>query len=124
MDERAEVRSLFRHRDEESTVESRLSHVRTVRGLHRGLLLAALVLMGVAAFVAPASGTTPSTSVDTGNDISFPQCGSTFPGGQGFGVVGINDGLPDSLNPCFGPDPSYVQSELYWAVSTATSSAA
>jgi hypothetical protein len=84
--------------------------------------LAALVLSGLAVFTAPASAVTPSGSVETGYDISFPQCGSTFPSAQGFGIVGINDGLPDALNPCFGPSTSYTQSELYWAVSTSIGS--
>jgi hypothetical protein len=61
----------------------------------------------------------------TGNDISYPQCGSTFPAGQVFGIVGVNDGLSSTLNPCFGPPssgPSYAQSELYWAVSSSVGS--
>lgn len=60
------------------------------------------------------SGSTPS-----GNDISWPQCGGSFPSGQAFGIVGVNDGLANNLNPCFGTStkyPSYAQSELYWAV--------
>ncbi len=60
-----------------------------------------------------------------GNDISFPQCGSSFPSGQAFGIVGINDGVPGTLNPCLGlasSSPSYKKSELYWAVSTSTGS--
>jgi hypothetical protein len=63
----------------------------------------------------------------TGNDISYPQCGTTFPSGQSFGIVGVNDGILDTLNPCFGPSssfPSYAQSELYWAVSGSSGSTA
>lgn len=55
-----------------------------------------------------------------GNDISWPQCGSTFPTGQAFAVVGINDGLANNLNPCLGPDPSTSRSELYWAATTSS----
>ncbi len=76
-----------------------------------------------------ASAATTSTGAPAGNDISFPQCGSTYPTGQAFGIVGVNDGRPDTLNPCLGPSsssssPTYSQSELYWAVSTSTGSTA
>ncbi|MDA8269009.1 MAG: hypothetical protein M0013_11695 [Actinomycetota bacterium] len=66
-----------------------------------------------------------STSTTTGNDISYPQCGSSFPSAPAFGIVGINDGLANDLNPCVGPSssyPSYTQSELYWAVASSTGS--
>ena len=59
----------------------------------------------------------------TGNDVSYPQCGHTLPTGEAFAVVGLNGGLANDLNPCFGPSatyPSYQQSELYWAVSSTT----
>lgn len=51
--------------------------------------------------------TSPSTS-PTGNDISWPQCGKTLPSGQHFGIVGVNDGLANTNNPCF-------TAELAWA---------
>ena len=62
-----------------------------------------------------------------GNDISFPQCGHSFPSGQAFAIVGVNDGVPGSRNPCLGPSPafpSYEDSELYWAVTTSSGSTA
>jgi hypothetical protein len=64
-----------------------------------------------------------STSTPTGNDISYPQCGRSFPTAPAFAIVGLNGGLANTLNRCFGPSssyPSYAQSELYWAVATAT----
>jgi hypothetical protein len=93
-----------------------------VRTLQRTSIIAVLLFAGVVTFVAPTSAATQSGSVETGNDISFPQCGSTFPVGQVFGIVGLNDGLPNTLNPCLGPSSSYTQSELYWAVSSSTGS--
>ena len=82
-----------------------------------------LLLTGLAAVAAPASAAEPRVSSGSGSDISFPQCGGAFPNGQAFGIVGVNDGLSDTLNPCFGPSnayPLYSESELYWAVSTST----
>ena len=100
----------------------------------RGLRLAVPVLVTgtvVAVTAAPAfaargghggggggGGTGGSTT--TGFDVSYPQCGTTLPTPTAFGIVGINDGLANNLNPCLGPSssyPSYTQSELYWAVS-------
>jgi hypothetical protein len=50
-----------------------------------------------------------------GNDISYPQCGSVFPTGATFGLVGVDDGIANKPNPCLGPDGGGVgTSELYW----------
>ena len=46
-----------------------------------------------------------------GNDISWPQCGGGLPGGQSFGIVGVNDGRPGTVNPCLGE-------QLQWAASS------
>jgi hypothetical protein len=46
-----------------------------------------------------------------GYDISYPQCGSAYPGGQAFGIVGVNGGLANNANRCLG-------SELSWAVAS------
>jgi hypothetical protein len=60
-----------------------------------------------------------SGSTTTGYDISYPQCGTSFPSSTAFGIVGVNGGgLASDLNPCLGPASSYTQSELYWAVAT------
>jgi hypothetical protein len=59
-----------------------------------------------------------SGSTTTGYDLSYPQCGSSFPSSTAFGIVGVNGGLANDLNPCLGPASSYTQSELYWAVAT------
>jgi hypothetical protein len=105
-------------------VRSVTKHAAAARALPVAIGAAALIVAGLAAFGAPASATVIVTAV-TGNDISFPQCGTTFPSAQAFGIVGVNDGLSDTLNPCLGPSssyPSYAQSELYWAVSASTGS--
>jgi hypothetical protein len=72
----------------------------------------AVSMLALAAGPAMAASTSP-----TGTDISYPQCGTTFPAGPAFGIAGVNDGLANNLNPCLGPSaayPSYRQSELYW----------
>jgi hypothetical protein len=49
----------------------------------------------------------------TGYDISYPQCGGLFPGSVLFGIVGVNDGIVYSANPCLGSGDG--ASELAWA---------
>ena len=44
----------------------------------------------------------------TGYDISYPQCGRSYPTSTAFGIVGVNDGIVYSANPC-------APSELAWA---------
>ncbi len=58
-------------------------------------------------FVQPALAANRSTA-PVGNDISYPQCGSTYPTNQAFGIVGVNNGLANTTNPC-------LSSELSWA---------
>ena len=69
------------------------------------------------------SGGTGTPTTVAGNDVSYPQCGTTLPSTPAFGIVGVNGGLANDLNPCLGPSssyPSYVQSELYWARTRST----
>jgi len=91
-----------------------------------GLVCMLVVATAVPAFAAkPGSGGGGSSSTPTGNDISYPQCGSSLPSSPAFGIVGVNDGRANDLNPCLGPSksyPSYTQSELYWAVASSTGS--
>lgn len=71
----------------------------------------------------PGHGGRGSTSTPTGNDVSYPQCGGSLPSKPAFGIVGLNGGLANDLNPCFGPSASYrsyTESELYWAVAATT----
>lgn len=78
------------------------------------LLLAATATLALAA--SPALALTGGT---VGNDISYPQCGGAFPTGASFGIVGVNDGRPGTLNPCLGTyNGSPAGSELSWAART------
>lgn len=62
------------------------------------------------------SSATVLASTSTGNDVSYPQCGATLPSGQAFGIVGVNDGLANTTNPCLA-------AEMSWAAgSTGTTS--
>ncbi|HXR49494.1 MAG TPA: hypothetical protein VN778_00495 [Verrucomicrobiae bacterium] len=63
--------------------------------------------LGVAAQGAP-RWNTKTAAVQTGNDVSWPQCGKTLPKGQLFSIVGVNDGLANNTNPC-------LSTELSWA---------
>lgn len=73
--------------------------------------------------VAKSHGGGGGSVTPAGNDVSYPQCGATLPGAPAFGIVGVNDGLANTLNPCLGPSssyPSFNQSELYWATAAST----
>jgi len=59
------------------------------------LTLLSAVLAPSAAFAS--KGSRGST---TGYDISWPQCGASYPRSPGFGVVGVTHGLPWSQNSC------------------------
>jgi hypothetical protein len=54
-----------------------------------------------------------STQSPTGYDISYPQCGRSYPSNVLFGIVGVNDGIVYSPNPCLGTGDG--PSELAWA---------
>jgi putative cell wall-binding protein len=99
-----------------------MRRLRRAIGLRGGVALG-VVVAGLTTGAAASSPASAFPAIPTGNDISWPQCGGTYPTGQAFGIVGINDGRPGTLNPCLGPSSSSTndsQSELYWAVSTSS----
>ncbi len=101
---------------------------RALRVVAQGVIVAALIVgSATPAFAAKPTGHGGSgggrTATPTGNDVSYPQCGSSLPAGSAFGIVGVTGGLANDPNPCFGPSssyPSYTKSELYWAVASST----
>ena len=61
-------------------------------GLTVTAVCAALAISGSSA---AASYPVHQARVPTGNDISYPQWGKTLPSGQAFGIVAVNEGLPE-----------------------------
>jgi hypothetical protein len=96
--------------------------------LGAGLLLVSMATPAFAAHGRPGGGGGGGRGAGTtGNDISYPQCGTSFPSAPAFGIVGLNGGLANDLNQCFGPPgnyPAYLQSELYWELSESTGAVA
>jgi hypothetical protein len=76
-----------------------------MRRVLRALVITGLALIaGVLAMPAAAQ----AAIVDGGYDVSYPQCGTTLPSGQAFGVVGVNGGLATTANKC-------LSTQLSWA---------
>lgn len=75
-----------------------------------GVVVGAGVLSAPSAWAAKASTTTTvlATTTAGGYDVSWPQCGKSYPSNPAFGIVGASDGLAYSDNPCLA-------SELAWA---------
>ncbi len=80
--------------------------------LRRPLTTVGAGLLAVVCLVlttAPAAAAKPSHGgTPTGYDISYPQCGGSYPTSVTFGVVGVTDGIVLSANPC-------AAGELAWA---------
>ena len=81
--------------------------------------LAAVALLGLLysaagpaqAAASPARSGSPSAT-RLGNDVSWPQCNRTLPKSPAFAVVGVNNGLANTTNPCLA-------TELAWAEKSA-----
>jgi hypothetical protein len=83
----------------------------TVRVNTRLLKFMTIVVAALAIPLLSAQGAfaaSPKTSAPLGSDISWPQCGQKLPTAQAFAIVGVNDGLANTTNPCLA-------AELAWA---------
>jgi len=58
---------------------------------------------------APASA---ATNPNVGYDVGYPQCGGQLPAGAAFGIVGVNNGLPFSANPCLATQFAWAQQSV------------
>lgn len=83
---------------------------RSVPGIAAPLLAALLLICGSPAYAAPSPGEGVQSLL--GNDISWPQCNTAFPTGQAFAIVGVNNGLANTTNPCLAE-------QLDWAEGSA-----
>ena len=74
------------------------------------LFATSIAVLGIFEQAAPAAARASSRTASTAPayDVSYPQCGSSLPGGGSTGIVGVTDGLPWSTNPCLA-------SEYRWA---------
>ena len=82
-------------------------------------LLAATMIVLVAVPMPAASAAPPAKEgrqSSLGNDVSWPQCGKTLPTDPAFAIVGVNNGLANTTNPCF-------TAQLTWAKNSTTSAA-
>jgi hypothetical protein len=59
----------------------------------------------------PSTGGNQSTNT-TGIDISYPQCGKRLPGDQAFVIVGVNNGLANTSNPCFSDQLTWAKNNV------------
>ena len=86
-----------------------------VRRALRVLVVSSLVAVGALSVVGADVASATATPTSVGYDVSFPQCGHALPASSGFGVVGVNNGHPFSVNPCLA-------SEITWAGTTLSAS--
>jgi hypothetical protein len=64
----------------------------------------------------PGSAAVTAAAATTGYDISWPQCGRPYPTNAAFGIVGVNNGIVYSANPCLADEVAWAggaAAELY-----------
>jgi hypothetical protein len=74
----------------------------------KGVFLAVLALTLALPASAGAKGR-PGAKSPTGYDVSYPQCGGPLPTNVLFAIVGVNDGIVYSANPCLGTQVSWAE---------------
>ncbi len=72
-----------------------------------GVRPAAAAVLATALLIVAAAPVAAAAPAGTGYDVSYPQCGGTYPSNPAFGIVGVNGGIVYSANPC-------AASEIAW----------
>jgi hypothetical protein len=72
------------------------------------VVTASLIAFGVGLVLAPAAEA-KAAKAPVGYDVSYPQCGRTLPSSAAFGIVGVNNGVLYSTNPCLGTQLAWAQ---------------
>jgi hypothetical protein len=77
----------------------------------RHAVVTVVLLVGVGLVFSPAAQARASRTRQSpsGYDVSYPQCGQALPSSPLFGIVGVNNGILYSTNPCVGPELSWAQ---------------
>ena len=78
-----------------------------------GIIAMAVMAMAEPSAAKSRKGSGGGSVPPPGYDIGYPQCGASFPQSPAFGVVGVNNGIVFSANPCLGTGSG--ASELAWA---------
>lgn len=85
---------------------------RAVSGTASASMCALWLITILALIVAPPAAAAPSPGEGVqsllGNDVSWPQCNKGLPKGAVFAIVGVNNGLANTTNPCLAE-------QLKWA---------
>jgi len=68
-------------------------------------------------FALPTAASAAERTSSTGYDISYPQCPNTFPTAPAFGILGVNNGIAYSPNPC-------LDAEYRWALQSSSTTQA
>lgn len=79
-----------------------------IRGTIGAIVGAAALALALAPAAQARHRNPPPPPRGTGFDISYPQCGHSYPAAGAFGIVGVNGGLANDANGCLG-------SELSWS---------
>jgi hypothetical protein len=71
------------------------------------VIIAKVAFTFVSTLVSVAPSAAVKAPINIGYDVSYPQCSKTLPAKQAFGVVGLNDGLANTTNPCLSKQLSW-----------------
>lgn len=80
--------------------------------MYRRVALVGLMFVMVVSSASPAWARKPKPggAGPTGYDVSYPQCNGALPSAPLFGVVGVNDGIVYSANPCLAAEYTWAES--------------